>query len=55
MPLDVAGVDGALAAGRTLVEAAPSSPARLAVAALAAGLLGVSRQSRPRRRVLSRR
>ena len=55
VPLDVTGVDGALAAGRTLVEAAPSSPARLAVAALAAGLLGVSRQSRPRRRVLSRR
>lgn len=55
IPLDIAGIDGALAAGRTLVEAAPSSPARLAVAALAAGMLGVSRQSRSRRRVLSRR
>ncbi|MGI8537642.1 MAG: AAA family ATPase [Mycobacteriales bacterium] len=55
VPLDVAGVDGALAAGRTLAEAAPTSPARLAVAALAAGLLGVSRQSKARRRALSRR
>ena len=51
VPLDVAGVDGALATGRTLVEAAPSSPARLALGALAAGLVGVSAPVRPRRRL----
>jgi Flp pilus assembly CpaE family ATPase len=55
VPLDVVGVDGALATGRTLAEAAPASPARQALAGMAAGLLGVPRQGRPRRRVLSRR
>jgi MinD-like ATPase involved in chromosome partitioning or flagellar assembly len=55
VPLDVAGVDGALAAGRMLVEAAPASPARLAIAALAAARLGGSRPARPRRTLLSRR
>ena len=55
VPLDVAGVDSALATGRTLGEAAPASPTRLALASLAAGLLGVARGGRPRRRVLSRR
>ena len=49
VPLDVSGVDGALAAGRTLVEAAPSSPARQALAALAAALVGAPVPSRRRR------
>ena len=40
VPLDLAGVDRAVAAGRTLTEAAPQSPARLALAGLAAGLVG---------------
>jgi MinD-like ATPase involved in chromosome partitioning or flagellar assembly len=52
VPLDVAGVDAAIAAGRTLAEAAPGSPARAALTALAARLAGVSRQARPRRRLL---
>ncbi len=61
VPLDVVALDSALAAGRTLAEATPASPARLAVAALAAGLLGLPQPSRPRqqgqprRRSLSRR
>jgi Flp pilus assembly CpaE family ATPase len=57
VPADVEGLDRALAAGRTLVEAAPGSPARTALAAHAAALLGVSRQAkaRGRRRVLARR
>ena len=49
VPLDVSGVDGALAAGRTLVEATPSSPARQALAALAAALVGAPVPSRRRR------
>ncbi len=48
VPLDVVGVDEALAAGRTLGEAVPSSPARLALSALAASLLGLPQQA-PRR------
>jgi Flp pilus assembly CpaE family ATPase len=57
VPADVDGLDRALCAGRTLAEAAPGSPARAAVAAHAAALLGLPRQttSRGRRRVLSRR
>ncbi len=55
VPLDVDGVDRALAAGRMLVEASPSSPARLALAALAAGLVGAPAPTRARRRLLSRR
>jgi Flp pilus assembly CpaE family ATPase len=57
VPADVEGIDRALAAGRTLVEAVPGSPARTALAAHAAALLGVSRQAkaRSRRRVLARR
>ncbi len=57
VPLDVAGVDAAVAGGRTLSEGSPSSPARLSVAALAASLLGVSRTAgkASRRRGLSRR
>jgi Flp pilus assembly CpaE family ATPase len=49
VPLDVSGVDGAVAAGRTLTEAAASSPTRLALADLAAALVGVPRQQRRRR------
>ena len=55
VPLDVEGVDRALVAGRTLAEAAPGSPARAAVTALAASLAGVSAPAPARRRVLSRR
>ena len=54
IPLDVAGVDAALAAGRSLTEAASTSPARLALADLAAGLVGVAPAPR-KRRLLSRR
>jgi len=55
VPLDVEGLDRALAAGRTLAEAAPASPARRALAALAADLVGTSPSSRSRRRRLVRR
>jgi Flp pilus assembly CpaE family ATPase len=55
VPLDVEGVDAALATGRMLHEASPGSPARAALASFAAGLAGVTRQSRPRRRFGSRR
>ena len=53
MPLDTAGVDAAVATGRTLAEAAPGSPARQALAALAASLVGARRPVR-RRRLLRR-
>jgi Flp pilus assembly CpaE family ATPase len=49
IPLDVSGVDSAVAAGRTLHEAASSSPARLALADLAARLIGAPTQPRRRR------
>jgi MinD-like ATPase involved in chromosome partitioning or flagellar assembly len=49
VPFDVGSVDGAVAAGRTLTEAAASSPMRLALADLAAGLLGVQKPVRRRR------
>lgn len=52
VPLDLAGVDAAVAAGRTLHEAAPTSPTRLALADLAARLIGVAvprARRRPRR------
>jgi len=49
VPLDTGGVDGALAAGRTLLEAAPSSPTRLALAELAATLVGSPVAARKRR------
>jgi len=55
VPLDVDGVDAALATGRMLHEAAPGSPARAALAALAAALAGVAPQVRSRRRFGSRR
>ena len=53
VPLDVAGVDGAVALGRTLTEAAPGSPARQAISGLAASVIGAA--SRPRKRRLLRR
>ena len=55
VPADVEGLDRALAGGRTLAEAAPSSPARGAVTAMAAALLGVAPPATAKRRVLSRR
>ena len=55
VPADVEGLDRALAAGRTLVEAVPASPARAAVASMAAALLGVAPPAPAKRRVLSRR
>jgi MinD-like ATPase involved in chromosome partitioning or flagellar assembly len=42
VPLDIAGLDSALAAGRSLVEVAPDSSARHALRGLAASLVGVS-------------
>ena len=54
VPLDVEGVDAAVAAGRTLAEASPASPARAALAQLAASLVGV-RPPRARKRLLARR
>lgn len=53
IPLDVAGCDTAVAAGRSLVEAVPRSPARLALGGLAGQLLGVPGPRR--RRLLARR
>ncbi|HKA68862.1 MAG TPA: chromosome partitioning protein, partial [Actinomycetes bacterium] len=53
IPYDRAGLDSALATGRTLAEVAPDSPARLAVARLAAGLvdmLAPPHRGRTRRR-----
>jgi Flp pilus assembly CpaE family ATPase len=57
VPLDVAALDGAVAGGRTLAEAAPGSPARAALSALAASLLGQPSAAggRRRRRLLARR
>ena len=49
VPMDVAGLDGALAQGRTLAEAAPSSPARAALRELAHALVGEPLPSRRRR------
>jgi Flp pilus assembly CpaE family ATPase len=49
VPADPLALDAAVAAGRTLAEAAPASPARLALAGLAAGLIGVPTAARPRR------
>lgn len=55
VPADVAGLDRALAAGRMLAEAAPTSPARTAMTALAAELAGVSTPAPRRRRLVARR
>ncbi|MCW2606246.1 MAG: hypothetical protein JWO60_939, partial [Frankiales bacterium] len=54
VPADVPAVDAAVAAGRTLSEAAPTSPARLALQQLAASLVGASLPER-KKRLLSRR
>ena len=53
VPLDVVGVDGAVALGRTLAEAAPGSPARQAISVIAASLVGEA--ARPKKRRLLRR
>ena len=53
VPDDGAAFDAALAAGRTLVEAAPRSPARLALADLAGRLVGA--RTTPARRLFARR
>ncbi|MDQ1688482.1 MAG: hypothetical protein QOK42_1457 [Frankiaceae bacterium] len=50
VPLDIAGLDAALAAGRALVEVAPESSARAALRGLAASLVGVTLPERSRRR-----
>ena len=49
VPHDVAGLDAAVAAGRTLAEAAAGSPARQAIRALAGDLVGVSDPAKKRR------
>ncbi len=46
---DTAGVDAAVAAGKTLVEAAPGSPTRRGLQALAASLIGAQPPTRKRR------
>lgn len=50
VPLDTAAFDSAVAAGRTLTEAAPGSPARHAVRFLAYALTGLSPDAGRRRR-----
>ena len=55
VPHDVAALDAAVAGGRLLAEVAPGSPARRALAALAADLVGVPAPVRARRRLLRRR
>jgi MinD-like ATPase involved in chromosome partitioning or flagellar assembly len=57
VPMDTAAYDAALATGRLLVEAAPRSPARLALQSIAAGLVGgpVAPRRDRRRLVLRRR
>jgi Flp pilus assembly CpaE family ATPase len=49
VPLDVNGVDGAVAAGRTLTEAAAGSPVRQALQSLAASLVGAPSPAKKRR------
>lgn len=55
VPEDRAGVDRAIAAGKSLSESAPRSPARLALRELAARLAGVPAPQRGGRRRLARR
>ena len=54
LPVDRRGTDAALASGRTLAEAAPGSPLRLALRALAASMVGVAAPA-GRRGILRRR
>jgi Flp pilus assembly CpaE family ATPase len=54
LPADRRATDAALATGRTLAEAAPSSPLRTALRALASGLTGVAEPARRRRAGRSR-
>ena len=54
LPADRRGTDAALASGRTLAEAAPGSPLRLALRGLAASVVGVAAPS-VRRGLLRRR
>lgn len=54
LPADRRGTDAALASGRTLAEAAPGSPLRLALQGLAASVVGVAAPS-VRRGLLRRR
>jgi len=54
VPADGAAVDGAVAAGRLLPEAAPASPARIALQGLAWALVGRRAQTRRRRLALRR-
>ena len=49
IPLDTPAYDAAMAAGRTLTEIAPNSPARQALQSLAASLAGTAQPSRRRR------
>jgi Flp pilus assembly CpaE family ATPase len=49
VPHDVVGIDAAVAAGRTLAEAAPGSPARQAIRALASNLVGATAPVKKRR------
>jgi MinD-like ATPase involved in chromosome partitioning or flagellar assembly len=55
VPLDLAAYDEALASGRTLIEIAPQSPARLALQSIAAGIAGEAPPARRRRRLALRR
>lgn len=55
VPDDPAAFDVVLATGRTLPEAAPTSPARQALQSLAASLSGTTPPKRPRRLLLRRR
>ena len=55
VPMDVTALDRAVAGGRTLAEAAPASPVRTALTALAAELAGVPAAPPRRRLALSRR
>jgi Flp pilus assembly CpaE family ATPase len=54
VPDDRPALDAALLAGRTLTEHAPASPARVALAALAAELAGALPAGRGRRRAAGR-
>jgi len=55
VPNDPASYDAAVAAGRTLPEIAPGSPARMALRSIAAGLAGQKPPTRRRRALLRRR